>query len=461
MLGDTIAAIVTPPGEGGVGIIRISGPAALEIAGHFFRPKYRQDLRKGPSFRLVYGHIVDPKNGEVVDEVLLALMRAPRSYTREDVVEIHGHGGIVPLRQVLELCIAGGARLAEPGEFTKRAFLNGRLDLAQAEAVLDVIRAKTGDGLRLAVSQLEGRLSQEITSFREELVRVLAEIEAGIDFPDEDIPEQTIDEVIEKLKALARACGRLLEKAETGRIYRDGLATAIVGKPNVGKSSLLNALLRENRAIVTAVPGTTRDVIEEIVSIRGIPLRLLDTAGLRETEDVVERIGVARSREAVARADLVILVLDASTGIEDEDRAVFELVKGKRLVAVVNKVDLAPEGLAEDTVAEMTGAEAVVRTELTAGRGLEELENTIAELVLGGRVIRDNSIYITNERHKASLLQARRHLLEAVETLEQRLPLEISAIDVRAALEAFGEITGATVTEDVLDRIFADFCIGK
>ncbi|MDA8097798.1 MAG: tRNA uridine-5-carboxymethylaminomethyl(34) synthesis GTPase MnmE [Clostridia bacterium] len=461
MLGDTIAALATPLGEGGVGIVRLSGPAALEVAAGLFKAKHAQDLRAGRNYHLVYGHIVDPETGDTVDEVLLAVMRAPHSYTREDVVEVHAHGGIVPLRRILELCIAGGARLAEAGEFTKRAFLNGRLDLAQAEAVLDVIRSKTGDGLRLAVDQLGGRLSRKIASFREDLVQMLAEIEASIDFPEEEIPESTMLEINGRLRRLAEASGELLAGAEAGRIYREGLATVIVGKPNVGKSSLLNALLRENRAIVTEIPGTTRDVIEEIVNIRGIPIRLLDTAGLRETEDIIEQIGVERSRQAVALADLVILVLDADTGIEDEDRRVVELVAGKQVLAVVNKTDLAPEDLDKAQVKEFTGAEAVVRTAVTDNQGLEALESAIADLVLGGRVSRGDTLLITNGRHKAALIKARKHLLEASDTLRQELPLEMTAIDIRSALEAFGEITGSTVTEDILDRIFADFCIGK
>ena len=461
MLGDTIAAVATPLGEGGVGIIRLSGWAALEVAERLFKAKYARNWRARRNYRLHYGHIVDPETGSTVDEVLLAVMRAPHSYTREDVVEIHAHGGIVPLRRILELCIAGGARLAEAGEFTKRAFLNGRLDLVQAEAVLDVIRSKTGDGLKLAVDQLGGRLSREIAVFKNELVQMLAEIEASIDFPEEDVPESTLSEIIRRLRHLAEAAGELLAGADAGRIYREGLATVIVGKPNVGKSSLLNALLRENRAIVTEIPGTTRDVIEEIVNIRGIPIRLLDTAGLRETQDTIERIGVERSRQAVALADLVILVLDAESGIEDEDRRVAELVSGKRVLAVVNKTDLAPDDVDEAQVTELTGAETVIQTAVTEGRGLDALENAIADLVLGGRVTRGDTLLITNERHKEALIRARTHLREAVETLEQELPLEISAVDIRVALEAFGEITGSTVTEDILDRIFSDFCLGK
>lgn len=461
MLQDSIAAIATPPGEGGIGIVRVSGPEALAIAGRIFRPAGNAEWRSGPGYRLYYGQVVDPKSGETVDEVLVGVMRAPRSYTREDVVEINGHGGIVPLRRILQLVLEGGARLAEPGEFTRRAFLNGRLDLVQAEAIVDVIRAHTGEGLRVALRQLRGELSERIGALRGVLLQVLAEMEASIDFPEEDdIPETRVEVLIERLQDVEDGCVKLLSGADAGRIYRDGLAVAIVGKPNVGKSSLLNALLHEERAIVTDVPGTTRDVIEEQANIRGIGLRMLDTAGLRETDDKVERIGVARTHEVAAEADLVVVVLDSASGLQEEDRRVLAMVAGKPSVVLINKIDVAPDGIDPDELRALVEAP-VVRAAVLVGRGLEELEETIANMVLGGLVAGRDTIYLSNVRHKAALERARGYLVEVQGGLRLGLPMEMAVIDVRGAMDALGEITGETVGEDLLDRIFSEFCIGK
>jgi len=461
LLHDTIAAVATPPGEGGIGIIRISGPDALKIAGQVFRPVGEKDWRAGPGFRMYYGHAVDPGTGETVDEVLVSVMRAPKSYTREDVVEINGHGGVLPLQRILKIVLDCGARLAGPGEFTRRAFLNGRLDLVQAEAVLDVIRARTGSSLQVALGQLRGGLSERIGAMREALLQVLAEIEASIDFPEEeDVPETRLEALAGQLAALEAGCVELLEGAEAGRVYRDGLGVAIVGKPNVGKSSLLNALLREKRAIVTDVPGTTRDVIEETVNIRGLPVRLLDTAGLRETADTVERLGVARTRDAVAGADLVLVVLDAASGLEDEDRRVLALARGKPLVVLINKVDLAPAGIDPDAVRALVDGP-VLMAAIIEGRGLNELEETIAGLVLGGRVTGHHTVLISNVRHQHALEQAGRYLEEARSALVSGMPLEMAVIDIRNALDSLGDITGETAGEDLLDRIFSHFCIGK
>jgi len=460
LLHDTIAAVATPPGEGGIGIIRISGPDALDVAGRVFRPAGEREWRAG-RFQMYYGHVVDPGTGETVDEVLVSVMRAPKSYTREDVVEINGHGGVLALQRILKLVLGCGARLATPGEFTRRAFLNGRLDLVQAEAVLDVIRARTGSGLQVALSQLRGALSDRIGAVRESLWQVLAEIEASIDFPDEDdVPKTGLALLADRLAALEDECAKLLEGAEAGRVYREGLGVAIVGKPNVGKSSLLNALLREKRAIVTDIPGTTRDVIEETVNIRGLPVRLLDTAGLRETTDTVERLGVARTRDTAAGADLVVVVLDAATGLDDEDRRVLALVRGKPLVVLVNKVDLAPAGIDPEAVRALVDGP-VLKAAVTEGRGLAELEETMAGLVLGGRVTGQHTVLISNVRHQHALEQAGRHLAEAGSAVALGMPLEMAAIDIRNALEALGAITGETAAEDLLDRIFSNFCIGK
>ncbi|MGC7847621.1 tRNA uridine-5-carboxymethylaminomethyl(34) synthesis GTPase MnmE [Desulforudis sp. 1088] len=461
VLFDTIAAIATCPGEGAVGIVRLSGTEALRIVSRVFRPVRAAKWPPASGFRMTYGHVVDPETGDVVDEVLVSVMKAPRSYTREDVVEVNCHGGPLPLRRILELILENGARLAEPGEFTKRAFLNGRLDLAQAEAVLDVIRAKTGDGLSLAVGQLGGRLSERIRDMLDAVMQVLAFVEASIDFPEDDIPELRLRELAGRLEELAARCASLAEGAEAGKVFREGISTVIVGKPNVGKSSLLNALLREKRAIVTAVPGTTRDVIEEIVNVRGMPLRLIDTAGLRYTDDVVERIGVQMARERAETAELVLFVLDAGSGLEEEDIEVARLVERKRGILIINKVDVGERELDLAALPLRVRAWPAVRTVMTEGLGLEELESVIEEQVLGkGFAMREPPL-VTNVRHKASLERAAGYLSQAAANLAAGVPLDIVAVDIRAGAEALGEVIGANVAEDVLDRIFADFCIGK
>lgn len=459
MYDDTIAAISTPLGEGGIGIVRISGPQAVKIIKTLFRAK-RGDWSNNGSHRLIYGHITE-RNGDVVDEVLLTFMKAPHTYTREDVVEINCHGGIVPLRKILELVLSRGARLAEPGEFSKRAFLNGRLDLAQAESVIDVIRSKTEAGLKLAVSQLKGELSKKITALQDRLLGLLAQVEANIDFPEDDLEEATGQSIIRSGEDLLEEIKELIRGAETGKIYREGISTIIIGKPNVGKSSLLNALLRENRAIVTDIPGTTRDIIEEVINIRGIPLKIIDTAGLHETEDIVEKIGVERTREMIGRADLVLLVLDAATGLADEDIAITELIGEKKAIFIVNKVDVEETRITGNEVERLAGKQPALWISAREEKGLDVLEEKIVEMVLGGQVFGSDTVMVANIRHKQALEKAARHLKEAVHGIKEMVPVDVVAIDLRTAWEALGEITGSTVTEDLLDRIFADFCIGK
>lgn len=461
MLSDTIAAIATPLGEGAIGIVRLSGPQALDIAEKIFHGRGKGKLREEGSHRLHYGFVVDPESGERVDEVLLTVMLAPRTYTREDVVEINCHGGIVPLRRVLELTLRHGARLAMPGEFTKRAFLNGRLDLAQAESVLDVIRAKTETGLRVALHQLAGGLSGKVRDFQERILGLLAHVEAYIDFPEEDIEELTREEMEGEVRRMLQEVEQLLRDARYGKVYREGLRTVIVGRPNVGKSSLLNALLREHRAIVTEIPGTTRDVIEEIVNIAGIPVRLADTAGLRVTEDVVEKIGVERSREAVSMADMVMVVLDASTGLVEEDLQVLDLVREKKGIILINKCDIAEGAEMARKVRELEPEKPLLLVSVRTGRGMDELEKAIAEMVLEGRVAVSDVPLVSHVRHRVSLEKCREHLKEVEAGLKRGENLDLLAIDLRAAWEALGEITGSTVTEEILDRIFRDFCIGK
>ena len=451
-LDDTIAAISTPLGEGGIGIVRLSGPEASPIVRALFRPYRReQELR---SYRLHYGHIIDPANGAVVDEVLVSFMRAPHSYTRQDVVEINCHGGIVPLRQVLQLTLAAGARLAGPGEMTLRAFLNGRIDLAQAEAVLDIVQAKTNAALRVAVNQLTGHLSSQVRTLRARLVDVLAYLEATIDFVEDEIPFRDIGPDLAELEAELTA---LLAEAQQGLIYRQGLRAAIVGRPNVGKSSLLNALLRVSRAIVTPIPGTTRDTLEESCNLQGIPLALVDTAGIRATEDLIGQLGVERSQQALAQADLVLLVVDGSEPLQDEDWEIARLIRTRPALVVINKQDLIQR---VDVEGFLPQASRVHLSALT-GEGLATLEQAIVDLVLSGRVLSSPTPLVSNPRHQALLQQAREGVRAAQATLAQGLPNDFVVIDLTEAVATLGQITGQTASEELLESIFANFCVGK
>jgi tRNA modification GTPase len=457
-LDDTITAISSPIGEGGIGIVKLSGPDVLSILQTLFVPSKTStpdDLTWIPvSHHLYHGHIVDPQDGEVVDEVLLSYMKAPHTYTRQDVGEINCHGGIVPLRQVLELTLRSGARLASPGEMTLRAFLFGRLDLAQAEAVLDVVRARTDAGLRVAVEQLGGCLSEQIRAVRAELVEVLAYLEAAIDFSEDEIPEMDTSAA---LLGILGVLEELIKGAEQGMIYRQGIRGAIVGKPNVGKSSLLNRLLRTSRAIVTPIPGTTRDTLEETINLQGIPLVLVDTAGIAHSEDLVEKLGIERSREALASADLAMLVIDAHQPVQAADREIARLVGSKPAILVFNKTDLPVLAEANDLLPEAP------RVELSAltGEGLEELEKAIVELVFSGQVLASDTPLVTSPRHKQALEQALANVRSALGAKAAGSSVDLLAIDVTAAVNALGEITGETATEDLLEVIFGQFCVGK
>jgi tRNA modification GTPase len=451
---DTICAVSTPPGEGGIGIIRVSGKEAVPIASGIFRPRAEAAPALGVSHTLRFGHIVDPATGELVDEVLVSVMRAPATYTREDVVEINCHGGMVPLWRTIELLVAAGARQAEPGEFTKRAFLSGRIDLAQAEAVMDIIRAKTDLALRAANEQLRGGLSDEISALRDRLISIIASVEAGIDFP-EDMESETGKKLGQEVTRVLDGIDGLLSSASLGRILRDGFATAIVGRPNVGKSSLLNALLRQDRAIVTEVPGTTRDVLEEYVNVAGVPLRILDTAGIRHSHDVVEQEGIRRSLAAMGSADIVLVVLDGSQQLTPEDRLVLDKVNGKNAIAVINKSDL-PQKLESN---EQPAAQVAVSCR--TGAGLEDLRRAIGDMVKKGTIASREHTWAVNQRHRSALEQTKGSLQRALEAITSGLSPEFIAVDLRGALDSLGLIIGATYTEDILERIFNDFCIGK
>ncbi|KYH33755.1 tRNA uridine-5-carboxymethylaminomethyl(34) synthesis GTPase MnmE [Neomoorella mulderi] len=458
MLADTIAAVATPPGEGGIGIVRLSGSEAVAIASKIFQPRRGPDFAASRSHTLRLGMIIDPATGETVDEVLACIMRAPHSYTAEDVVEINCHGGPLAVARVLQLALRYGARLAEPGEFTRRAFLNGRLDLAQAEAVLDVIRARSSQGLVAAVGQLQGKLSQKITGINDLLTGVLAAIEASLDFPEE-VGEASAGE-LGKLHQARDEVKKLLGTWEEGRLLNEGLKIAIVGRPNVGKSSLLNALLRQERAIVSQIPGTTRDTIEETLLLGGFACRLIDTAGLRETADTLESIGVARTRQAVKEADLVLMVVDLSTGILPEDERILEEVAGKTLIVVGNKVDLVSEK--KNGLESFAGLYPRVAISAREGRGLDELAQRVKEIVLGGKAVRTREDpLLTRARHRDALEKCLEHLNAAITAWEEGMPGDLIAVDLWAARDFLGEITGATAREDLLDRIFSDFCIGK
>ena len=459
MLDDTIAAISTPIGAAGIGMVRISGKDAEMIAQAIFKSKKNRKISEVRNYTMLYGHILDKQN-IIVDEVLVSVMRGPHSFTGEDVIEINCHGGIIAVRKTLELVLNAGARLAEPGEFSKRAFLNGRIDLAQAEAIIDLINAKTDKGLQVAVSQLEGTLSGKIKVLREGLLGLMVQIEAGIDFPEHDIEEISRNLINTKTEAILQDIKRMIESAGTGKVLREGLRTVILGKPNVGKSSLLNALLKEKRAIVTDIPGTTRDVIEEIVNIKGIPLKIVDTAGIRETIDVVEKIGVEKTREASMDADLILLMIDASTGVTENDLELLPLLEGKKCLAIVNKIDL-KEKHDKTQLEKFLGKYDVIEMSLVKGLGLEQLEKKIEELVYSGAITNNDNMMVTNIRHKNSLERAAGSLQDALLALNDQLPTDCIAIDLKAAWDSLGEITGETVGEDLVDQIFSRFCIGK
>ena len=413
---DTIAAIATAPGEGGIGIIRISGEKSLQVAQSIFKSKSGKMIKDYNARTLIYGTVVD--NEKVIDEVLVAYMKGPNSYTAEDVIEINCHGGFISVKKILELILSKGVRLAEAGEFTKRAFLNGRIDLSQAEAIIDVIKSKTDMAHEVAQSQLEGSLAKKIKDLRMNVTEVLAHLEVSIDFAEEDVEEITYQTLEEKALELRNEIKKLYDTAESGKILRDGLKTVIVGKPNVGKSSLLNSILGENRAIVTDIAGTTRDVIEEFVNIKGIPLKIVDTAGIRETEDVVEKIGVEKSRESFSTADLVIMVLDASRKLSEEDMEILESLKNKKTIVLLNKMDLEPQ-IELEKIEEFVNSEDIIKISALKHQGIEELQDKIEAMVYHGSVKNSSNLMITNSRHKDALFKAYESINDAISAIEQ------------------------------------------
>ena len=457
---DTIAAISTAPGEGAIGIVRISGEDAIRIADEVYRLKDKR-LNEQASHTIHYGHIVDPKNDEVIDEVMVTVLRAPKTFTREDVVEINCHGGIVAINRILQLVLRMGARLAEPGEFTKRAFLNGRIDLSQAEAVMDLIRAKTDKSMQMAMRQLDGELSKLIQNLRQEILNTLAQVEVNIDYPEyDDVEEMTLQLLREKTEQVSRGIRALLNTASQGKILRDGLKTAIVGRPNVGKSSLLNVLLREEKAIVTDIAGTTRDTIEEYVNVRGVPLQLIDTAGIRETDDVVERIGVERSRKALNEADFVLLILNQSEELMDEDLRLLEQTKDFKRIILLNKTDL-PTKIDMGKVKEFATDSEIVTTSMLKKEGIDQLEEKIADYFFQGQMNERDATYLSNTRHIALLEKAEQALQEVANGVDMGMPVDLIQIDFTRAWDLLGEITGDTVQDELLTQLFSQFCLGK
>lgn len=455
---DTIAAISTPPGEGGISIVRVSGNTALDVAEKIFKGK---DLHTVKSHTINYGHIVNPKTKHTVDEVMVSVMLAPKTYTCEDVVEINCHGGIVPTNDILQLLLSNGARMAKPGEFTERAFLNGRVDLSQAEAVMDLIRAKTDRSMKVALNQLDGDLSHLIKNLRQDILDVLAQVEVNIDYPEyDDVETMTSKLLREKVVEVKAQIKQLLQTAQEGKILRDGLATAIVGHPNVGKSSLLNRMLHEDKAIVTDVAGTTRDVLEEYVNVRGVPLKLVDTAGIRETNDKVEKIGVERSRKAIKTADLVLLVLDSSNPLSDEDRQLIKVTDEAKRIIILNKTDL-PMQLDTDELFNLVPEDQVIRTSATEGVGLDDLKEKISKLFFGGIESNQNSVIVTNARHIGLLNQAEEALDSVLQGLKDGMPVDLVQIDMTRCWEFLGEITGDSYQDELLDQLFSQFCLGK
>ena len=457
---DTIAAISTAPGEGAIGIVRISGDLAISIASSIYQCGTKQ-LEEQKTHTIHYGHIVDPKSGEVYDEVMVSVLRAPKTFTREDIVEINCHGGIVAINRVLQLVLRMGARLAEPGEFTKRAFLNGRIDLSQAEAVMDLIRAKTDKSMQLAMRQLDGQLSHLIQNLRQEILNTLAQVEVNIDYPEyDDVEEMTLQLLREKTQQVLQGIRTLLNTASQGKILRDGLKTAIVGRPNVGKSSLLNVLLREEKAIVTDIAGTTRDTIEEYVNVRGVPLQLIDTAGIRETDDVVEKIGVERSRKALKEADFVLLLLNQSETLQEEDIRLLETTKGMKRIILFNKTDL-PSKLSTENIAPYAQEEEIVTTSMLNKEGIDQLEEKIAEYFFQGQMNERDATYLSNTRHIALLEKAEQALVEVQNGIEMEMPVDLIQIDFTRAWDLLGEITGDSVQDELLTQLFSQFCLGK
>lgn len=457
---DTISSISTPMGEGAIAIVRLSGDEAINIADKIYKGKHK--LINVDSHTINYGHILDPETNDIVEEVMVAVMRAPRTYTREDIVEINCHGGIMTVNRVLELTLSNGAKLAEPGEFTKRAFLNGRIDLSQAEATMDFIRSKTDRASKVAMQQIEGRLSTLIKGLRQSILEILAQVEVNIDYPEyDDVEEATNQFLLTEAEKIKTSIEGLLQTGTQGKILREGLSTVIVGKPNVGKSSMLNNLIQDNKAIVTEIAGTTRDVLEEYVNVRGVPLRLVDTAGIRETDDIVEKIGVERSREALSKADLILYVLNYNEALTESDYQLAEVIKNEDVIVIINKTDLS-QALDIEAVKQMVGVNTpIVMTSMVDQSGIEQLEEKIRDLFFEGTVSNQDMTYVSNARHISLLKDAKQSISDAIIAAESGVPIDMIQIDLIKTWELLGEVIGESVADGLIDQLFSQFCLGK
>ena len=453
----TIAAISTAPGIGGIGIIRMSGKECFSVLEKIFEPKAKKIVPKG--YTIQYGNIVDRKNNKIIDEVLVSYFVEPKSYTTENMCEINSHGGTVVLKQILELCLDNGAILAEPGEFTKRAFLNGRIDLSQAEAVVDILNAKTELEAGTAERQLDGYLSSKIKEIRDLGISLMSDIEASIDYPEYDVEEVSRQKLERELTNINEKLEKLENSFKSGKLLKEGIKTAIIGKPNAGKSSLLNAMLKEERAIVTEYAGTTRDTIEEYINLQGIPLKVIDTAGIRETENEVEKIGIEKSKKIIQEADLIIAIFDGSKPLDDEDDEIIDLIKSKNAIIVINKEDLGEPN--DNTLKKLNIGKSVIKISAIEGRGIEDIYKEIILLFEMDKISSDSSFVITNLRHKQAIENARKNVCQAIKTINDKMPIDIAAIQIKNILEELGEITGDNVSEDIIKDIFAKFCLGK
>ena len=454
----TIVAISTASGNGGIGIIRLSGRQTFDIIDKIFIPKNKSKDIKG--YTMKYGNIVNPKNNEIIDEVLVAYFVAPKSYTTENMCEINSHGGTVVEKRILELCLENGAELAEPGEFTKRAFLNGRIDLSQAEGIIDLINSKTEMEAKESINQLEGNLSKKIKKIEKKMLDIMVNIEVTIDYPEYDVEEVTNSEALKKLNEIHNLLNELENSFNKGKIIKDGIKTVIMGTPNAGKSSLLNSLLKEDRAIVSDIAGTTRDTIEEYLNIDGIPLKLIDTAGIRDTENTIEKIGVEKSKKLVNDADLIIAIFDISGSLDEDDRKIIELIRDKKAIILLNKVDvLKNNNKMEEEIKKLN--KPVIKISAKEEMGLENLYDEIKKMFELNEISSNNEILITNERHKNQIIKAKQNILNAIETVKNNTPVDIISIYINQAMEDLGEITGVNVSENIINEIFAKFCLGK
>ncbi len=455
---NTIVAISTAAGNSGIGIIRLSGKNSFEIVKKIFVPKNKQQEIKGYSIK--YGNIINPENSEIIDEVLVSYFIGPNSFTREDMCEINTHGGMVVERKILDICLKNGADLAEPGEFTKRAFLNGRIDLAQAESVIDLINAKSDKEAKESIKGLKGELSEKIGQIEEKITDVMVNIEVVVDYPEYDIDEMTNKEALEKLAIIENMLEELEHSFDKGKLIRDGIKTVIFGKPNAGKSSLLNAILNEDRAIVSEIEGTTRDSIEEYINVGGLALKLIDTAGVRKTDNIIEKIGVDKSKKLAEESDLIIAIFDLSKDLEEEDKQIIDIIRNKNAIIVLNKVDIKKEN--NDIENQLTDlCKPIIKMSALKREGLEDLYNEIIKIFSLNEILNSNDILITNERHKNQIRKAKESIKEGIEAIKNSMPIDISSIHIKQALNELGEITGKNASEDIINEIFRKFCLGK